>query len=141
MFGKLIKYELKNCFRRFLPIWGLIIVLCAVVGLGNRGNGLRELGWIGELLSGVLPVLLLGAVCLAACVLAVVYICDRYYKGLLGAEGYLMQTLPVSHAELIFSKLLGALIMLLLSALAGFLGGFLAVTIIGGLPEGSFSSF
>ena len=74
----------------------------------------------------------------AMAVLALIFVCERFYKGLLGDEGYLMLTLPASAGAHIASKGLTALILELASALVALLSGFLLVTVYrpAGFAEG-----
>lgn len=59
---------------------------------------------------GVLPMILLVALYVAMGIFVLVFIIDRFYKGLLGNEGYLMFTLPVTSTAHIASKALTSMI-------------------------------
>ena len=61
--------------------------------------------------------MLLFGLYVATGVLTLIFICERFYKGLLGDEGYLMFTLPASVSAHIGAKTLSALILELLSFL------------------------
>ncbi len=133
MLGKLIKYDLRSCLRKFWMVWAGIAVLSAVNGftIGHVLAGGKFSGLLAFLL-GVLPIILLGTLFIAMAVLMLVFICERFYKGLLGDEGYLMFTLPATTAEHIASKAIVALILELISALVAILSGALLLTVLGG---------
>lgn len=130
MLGKLIKYDLRSCMRRFWPIWSAVIVISFINGWSlyycTQNNNYT-------FLPNVLPKLLLFGVAAAGIVIALIYVYNEFCHGLLGREGYLMFTLPVKEEELIFSKLITALIMIVISGIVVFLG----ITIMAylGAPE------
>lgn len=95
MLGKLIKYDFMATARTFLPLYGALIILSAV----NRilfTLGLAVPSIVGTTVSGIL----MGAICVVTLVLTI----QRFSRNLLGREGYLMFTLPVSVDWLIVSK-------------------------------------
>ncbi len=59
-----------------------------------------------------------------------VFIIDRFYKGLLGNEGYLMFTLPVPSAAHIASKALTSMIFSVASAIVALLSGVLLMAVL-----------
>ena len=65
----------------------------------------------------VVPLLVLFGMLVATCVLTLVLVLQRFYRGLLGSEGYLAFTLPVSRRQLIASKLIASLVVEFLSVL------------------------
>ena len=123
MFGKLMKYELRSVMKDFLFIWVGILVLSVVnaftMSLGNN----QELDGFKGFLFVAVPLLVLFALYIAAFVVALLYVLQRFYRGLLGNEGYLMFTLPVSPAQLIGAKALTALILEVVSVVVAILGG------------------
>ena len=73
---------------------------------------------------------------IAACVFALVISVIRFYSGLLRDEGYLMFTLPVRPWQLVLSKLLTALLTLVVTGLVSFVSvGILFGGIRGLLPS------
>lgn len=114
---KLLKYEWKACARACLPLYGAIILVALI-------NHLLYSEAVPELLFGIpaaimsmLYVVIFAAVFVATAVILV----QRFYKSLLGGEGYLMFTLPVSVTQHIFSKAIIAVAMCFLSCLVAFL--------------------
>jgi hypothetical protein len=103
MLGKLLKYELKGAAIFFLPLF-------AATFLFSLLNG-SFINWL--FVDGPFRGLLMTASIILIVALAVmlfVITIQRFYKNLLGNEGYLMFTLPVSTHHNILSKLLAATI-------------------------------
>lgn len=105
MLGKLMKHEFKATSRLMAPLLLVVLGLGLVVrvydGILNNTND----SWLVETLHGLLIFAFVIAL-IAAVVCAVVLMVQRFAKNLMGDEGYLMFTLPVSDHALIFSKLL-----------------------------------
>ena len=130
MLGKLIKYDLRSCFRKFGVLWLALAALGVLNGFTIR-YVLQSGHFNGFLtfLLGILPIILLGVLVTAIGIMALVYICERFYKGLLGDEGYLMFTLPATTAEHIASKAIVALILEVISAVVAGLTAFLVMVV------------
>lgn len=125
MLKKLLKYELRATTR---TMGGVYLALAAVsvalgvwlrmgVGDATGGSTLAAVAPQGsfnaeQVYGGVMTVLLLVylAVLIAVAVLTVLNLLQRFTHNLLGSEGYLMHTLPVSSKQLLGSKLLAALL-------------------------------
>ena len=123
MLGKLMKYDFRCMIRKFGPLWLGLIALAAVNGftVGHvLDNGNME-GFM-KFLFGVVPIILLFALWIATGVLMIMFVCERFYKGLLGDEGYLMFTLPATPAQHIGSKAIVALVMEIITALVALAG-------------------
>ena len=123
MLGKLMKYDFRCMIRKFGPLWLGLLALAAVNGF-TVGHVLEKGNMSGfmSFLFGVVPIILLFALWIATGVLMIVFVCQRFYKGLLGDEGYLMFTLPATPAEHIGSKLIVAFVMELITALVALAG-------------------
>ena len=117
MLGKLMKYDLRSCLRKFWMLWAGLAALAVLNGytINHVLDNSRFEGFLA-FLFGVLPLILFFVLGIATAILILVFICDRFYKGLLGDEGYLAFTLPVSSAEHIASKALVSLILMIISA-------------------------
>lgn len=109
MLGKLMKYELRATSRLMLPLLALVLLLGVGIGFGNNLIEPPEQAWLVNLLS-VLFLLAFVAAIVASAVCAIVLMVQRFSKNLMGDEGYLMFTLPVSQHAIIISKLLTSLI-------------------------------
>ena len=117
MLRKLIGYEWKACARACLPIYGALLVVALInrvfslVGLGNFLGGI----------PGVLAAMAYFGVMVAVFVVTTVILIQRFYKSLLGDEGYLMFTLPVTVTQHIWAKSIVAFVMSVLSCVAAML--------------------
>ena len=103
MFGKLMKYEMKSLTRGLLPLYGAILAVAVInrvlmgISFDDR-NGLPV----------IIAMMVYFGLCVAVGVVTIMAVVQRFYKGLLCDEGYLMHTLPVRPVELVLSKLTGA---------------------------------
>ena len=107
MLGKLLKYELKSSAKFFVPIYFAILAITTLNSIFMRKNLFVE--------AQVIINMVVGALFIALITLTVVIIVKRFKKNLLGNEGYLMFTLPVSSSKLILSKYISALIWIFLT--------------------------
>ena len=143
MLAKLIKHEFKATACIFLPILGTVLVLTGAAALTVKLGGILVLpggtGWGGPVLglaSGLLCLLTFIAM-MAMMTAAVVVTIQRFYKNLLGDEGYLMFTLPVTPAQHITAKLAVGTVWTLLSlALAVLAAAALIFSIPGAAENG-----
>lgn len=118
MLGKLLKYDFRSMWKQFALVWPAALVL----GLINRFAIPWTQGGDGDGgIMAVTAVMLLVAVLMIMGVLSLMFIVGRFYKGLLGSEGYLMNTLPVRPWQLIASKLICAVVVIVVSSAAAFL--------------------
>ena len=114
MFGKLMKYEMKSLTRGLLPLYGAILAVAVInrvlmgISFDDR-NGLPV----------IIAMMVYFGLCVAVGVVTIMAVVQRFYKGLLCDEGYLMHTLPVRPVELVLSKLTGATVMTILSGVVG----------------------
>lgn len=134
MLGKLMKYDLRSCLRKFGPLWIAALALSIVTGLFFRliQNTDGRVSFLVNLLTALLPTAL-GILIVTIGVLALVFVCERFYKGLLGDEGYLMHTLPVTAGAHIASKGLTALILEIVSGIVALLCAVLVIVTF--MPE------
>ncbi|MBE7002784.1 MAG: hypothetical protein E7425_00680 [Ruminococcaceae bacterium] len=109
MLGKLMKHEFRATGRIGLPLCGLMLALSVVAGMVVRFWGGRlTYGWQERI--GSLIVILYGVSIFAAGFGIFYVLLNHFKRNLLGDEGYLMRTLPVSMHELLLSKLFTALL-------------------------------
>lgn len=137
MFGKLCKYEFKSIVRTLAPIYLAVIaisILNAFMGIGSLSNGYYDslmsgLSFGHGLLSLIqmISVIAYFGVLVALSVLTLIIVIQRFYKGLLCDEGYLMFTLPVKTWQLIAAKGTVAFGMSLASILTAFVSIFILV--------------
>lgn len=127
MFRKLCKYEFKSIVRTLVPIYLAVIAVSIInmfMGVGSLTNGyydtlLNNFNFGQSLLNLIQMVSILAyfGVMVALSVLTLIVIIQRFYKGLLSDEGYLMFTLPVKPWMLIAAKGTTAFVMSLASGL------------------------
>ena len=118
MFGKLLKYDFRSMFKQFAFIWPAALALALVNHF--TVNGMDSANSVSETTAGI-SMLVYVAILMAMFIIALVFTIQRFYKGLLGDEGYLMHTLPVKPWQLIGSKLLCAVVTTFLSVIVAIL--------------------
>lgn len=131
MVGKLMGFEFRSSMKYLGAIWAALLVASVLAGLSNRvflnsvdSEALGNI--IGVCVTGLFIILFIAMVVATIFVVVV-----RFYKGLLGEEGYLMHTLPVKEWQLITSKGLCALIIVVISILVGMVSMTLSVAAVG----------
>lgn len=128
MLTKLISYELKSVARLFLPIYGLILAVSTILGLYLHNLILIE--WtsgVGGNLFFALLIAILISLYVALYVITIMMIIKRFNSNLLGDEGYLMMTLPVSVETILHSKWISAMVWFIASAIVSTISFFLVV--------------
>ena len=125
MLVKLIGYETKAFGRIMLPLYGAMLAFALFTGLSLRF--LPEDFTSG--LPGVLIFMLYGILMMSIVIMTCVLSVTRFYKNLLGVEGYLMFSLPTDTASLIASKIISVVIWSTLSTITGILA--IALTVLG----------
>jgi len=123
MLGKLIKHDFRSLSRVLLPTQLAILgaTILATIGFAVnlkmdyshvQINGVLSLiRVITGLLSGIMVVAII-----AASILVAFIIFQRFYKNLISDEGYLTFTLPVTTTNILWSKLITAMIWTLISS-------------------------
>lgn len=105
MLGKLLKYEVKATARLFLPLYLTILIFAAInrffFAMPNIGEKPLSFSSLAMTISMVVYVTLMVGLVL----MTLIVLIQRFYKNLLGDEGYLMFTLPVQSWSHILSKL------------------------------------
>lgn len=134
MLSKLLKHELRATGRIFLPLYLLLVVFTAInrffVARGMQGLTMDDTNSLGATMSQFIEVASITLYCIiiaAIFIMTLVVTVMRFYKNLLGEEGYLMNTLPVTVDQHIVSKLLISLLWQILSALVAVLSIFILV--------------
>ncbi len=114
MLGKLIKYDFCSIARILFPVYGALLVAAVLLGISSRDTQ------VSLTIAMIYSVLLIAAI-----LMTMVLVIQRFYSNLLGREGYLMFTIPVSTGTHIFAKVLTALLWGLIGILVVLLSGFL----------------
>ena len=135
MLGKLLKHELKAQGRILLPLYLILLLVSGGFAFTIHQNDLLQ----GSNQPLIYLTIALGFLfvlgILVTVIMTFVLILQRFYRNLLGNEGYLMFSLPVSTAEHLASKGLSALIWITLSFVVGGLCALLMVSIMGDFPR------
>ena len=118
MLKQLLKYEFKATKSLYFGLYLALALLSVVLGVSFRQENARVDNTNFGRLEVILMVLYLSVIS-AIAVLCFVSTVQRFYKNLLGREGYLMHTLPVTETQLILSKLLTSMVWVLCSGLVG----------------------
>ena len=149
MIKKLCKYEFRSIGRTLIPIYIAVIAVSIItaisiamnVNYANINYSSNSVQWAIEMnvqykLQQVFTFVMsltYFAVMVALFVLTFVIILQRFYKGLLCDEGYLMFTLPVKPWQLITSKGITAFVISILSGIVSCISIF--IMMIGALPQ------
>lgn len=118
MLKQLLKYEFKATKSLYFGLYLALALLSVVLGVSFRQENARVDNTNFGRLEVILMVLYLSVI-FAIAVLCFVSTVQRFYKNLLGREGYLMHTLPVTETQLILSKLITSMVWVLCSGLVG----------------------
>lgn len=109
MLSKLLRHEFRATGRIMLPVYALLLVSCGGCTLFGRLLGRYPESTVLSVVQTVFATLF-GVTTFGMLLLTLVLMVYRFYKNLMTDEGYLMFTLPVSRSQLIWSKLLVALV-------------------------------
>lgn len=134
MLGKLLKNEIKAMGRIMLPLYAVMILASCLFAFNIRMNMNGIAKFIVEKFA-IITGILFGAAVLVVGVVMVVMVIQRFYKNLLGTEGYLMFTLPAKTYEHILSKAFSSFLWILIGAAAGAVSGFIMVAITSNVQE------
>ncbi|MGL6107722.1 hypothetical protein, partial [Romboutsia sp.] len=118
----------KATSRVFLPLYITLLVVALINGLSVNADMFKIQGLIA---------MIFGALIISLFVITIVVIVQRFSKNLLGDEGYLMFTLPVSNGSILVSKYLAALLWTVLSGFVAFVA-FCLIIFIPFFLEGGF---
>lgn len=148
MTGKLIKYEFRSVIRQMGVIWAAPPVMALIFMLINKfymqseafETGMSTFASTLQIISGFVY----AGVFLALIVATILVILQRFYKGLLRDEGYLMHTLPVKPWQLITAKGFTAFVVVIISGIIAVISIFFLMGVdvnIGDLGEILSNSF
>ena len=118
MLGKLLKYEWRSMSKLLLPIHGCVLLLALVSRIYfTLGGGLDTLTNTNSSIINALTLLLIFALAViisSVVIFTYIYSGYHFYKNVFTDQGYLTNTLPVTPAQLLLSKVLVALLWLLI---------------------------
>ncbi len=122
--GRLMKYELRSALRLFVPLWLAVLVLAGVNRFTRGASGytaltparsVLESSGLWNWLAGIGMVLYVVAI-IGVIVVALIFVIQRFYQGLLKDEGYLTFTLPLRTDSILWAKTFSAMILIVGSA-------------------------
>lgn len=122
MLNKLIKYEFKaTATRTYIPLYIALILFAVISRLFTNipvasGNPMSVTA-----ITGIFSMFVYIALMIGIPVITFIILVQRFYKSLLGDEGYLMFTIPVKSWQHILCKLFTSMIWLVLSGLSAVL--------------------
>ena len=119
MLRKLLKYEFKSTGRTFLPIYGALLITAFLTRLFVFNKDFSNSFFLG--IFRVALSSLFGFLLMAVFILTLVVSLQRFYKNLLGEEGYLSMTLPVKPWQHICCKSLTSPVWYIFSGIVAFL--------------------
>ena len=125
MLGKLLKHEFKATARTMLPMFGVVLVLSVLANLSFTRIADTDSGALDILFGLFIVAFFLGLFTMG--VMAMVVMIQRFYKNVLGDEGYLTLTLPVNVHEIVWSKLIVSFVWFLVTGLIAMAAVFIAV--------------
>ncbi len=128
MLGKLIKHDFNSLSRVLFPtqlaVFGATIIATIGFAINFKAeyNHVQMGGFVGlmRLITGFLSGIMVLAI-IAASILVAFIIFQRFYKNLMCDEGYLTFTLPVTTSEILWSKLITAMLWTLISGVVIFI--------------------
>lgn len=118
MLKQLLKYEFKATKSLYFGLYLALALLSVVLGVTFRQEHVLAHSTSFQNLEVILMIVYVSVI-LAIAVLCFVNTIQRFYQNLLGREGYLMHTLPVTETQLILSKLITSMVWVLCSGLVG----------------------
>lgn len=130
MLSKLLRHEFRATGRIMLPVYALLLVSCGGCTLFGRLLGRYPESTVLSVVQTVFATLF-GVTTFGMLLLTLVLMVYRFYKNLMTDEGYLMFTLPVSRSQLIWSKLLVALVWSVLSTVLAALAWMAEISVVG----------
>lgn len=134
MTGRLIKYEFKSGIKILAAIWAALIASAVLISIMNsltvrvfadKGHGFFRV------IIEIVPAMFYGALFLSLIFATIGIVILRFYKGILGDEGYLMNTLPVKPWQLIMSKGIVASVFTMI----GMIIAAISILILGGIGD------
>lgn len=118
MLKQLLKYEFKATKSLYFGLYLALALLSVVLGVTFRQEHALAHSTSFQNLEVILMIVYVSVIP-AIAVLCFVNTIQRFYQNLLGREGYLMHTLPVTETQLILSKLITSMVWVLCSGLVG----------------------
>lgn len=120
MLKKLMKYEFRATGRTMLPLYGILLIMAFFSHFSMKFLSTNQEFNFFSLIN-VLLVTVYFLLIFAVGFMTILLMAQRFYRNLLGDEGYLMFTLPSSVPQNIFSKLIVSVVWFFASTLVSIL--------------------
>ena len=138
MLGKLLKYELKATGRVLLPAFAALLAIALASSfivsgspfIQGYGSGAEYSSQLQRTMVLVMTMLYMAA-CAGTCAVCALISVQRFRRNILGPEGYVMNTIPVSPMANVAAKLITATLFQLVGILVVILSVFLFTSSIG----------
>ncbi len=140
MLGKLLKYEVRDTVKAFTPFYAIVLFLTLITTLAFKyviSSSEFNNNVFAEILLGTLSFVTVISFTVIVTMVSF-FIVSRFYKNLIKTEGYFMHSLPVSSHLLILSKLISAIVLVVITIIFAILCAFIFVLIIGEIPIDEF---
>lgn len=119
MLRKLLKWELKATARLFIPLYLTLLLFAFINRIINPFNLIETSNNFSiQIVISYLSIIAYFTLIVGVVAMTLVIMIQRFYKSLLGDEGYLMFTLPIATWKHILSKLLVASLWVITSILS-----------------------
>lgn len=133
MFGKLLKYDIREIGRILAPMYAALLAIAAAAAFVLRYSIMRSTqGLVTSTVPGVaaaVMILVFGFMGLATAVVTFIMILRNFRENLLGKRGYLMNTLPVTTLQQVLSKTASATLYILLGGIAASLSALIFLSV------------
>ncbi|MFI3176632.1 MAG: hypothetical protein R3Y67_03955 [Eubacteriales bacterium] len=118
MLGKLLKYDFQMFFRTCGPLYAVGVAVAILNGIMMRIYSSSQYVNENFIFEQFVQFLAVGCMWIIAAIIpvAIILIISRIYKGVFGKEGYLTNTLPVSHHAILVEKIILGTITTILTA-------------------------
>ena len=120
MIKKLMKYDLKKMLRILVYMYVISIALAGITRLISLGKDIQAISILGYVFSGI-TYSAIGSILVNTFVHIIKVFIDSFYRD----ESYLTHTLPVKKTQLLISKFLSSLIVILCSVVVCFASFFI----------------
>ncbi len=140
MLGKLLKHEFIATGRMYVPVFIGTLILTPLLALLIRFS---DIGEESNIFNMFLALSIFGYIMmlLAVFISSLIFVIIRFYKSMTTEEAYLTFTLPVKTSNVILSKLIPAVVCMVLSFVIFLISIFLFTLIMGALTPHTFSDF
>ena len=102
--GKVFKYEMISAGRIFLPVYAIMLVLSLIIGVFIVDSDMGTSDTLTMVAAGIIIITSILSVAMIVIIFCIIE--RRYKKSMLGDEGYLNLTLPVTIGEHLWGRYL-----------------------------------